>query len=172
MVKNSFFTLNKMFKRLPMILMGVGLGIIVGLPAKASDEIYHGNFCDPINADLNKIQRNKWGINNISSSNSATVQCPFNLPYTTDLRVNSVYVAVYDRDPNLNVSCTLTGVSLDGTTLWERSSSSNGSSSAAQYLSFSPPNQFIATMNMTCSIPPVIDSRYSLVSTYRVITTP
>jgi hypothetical protein len=171
MVKNSFSTLKEMFKLLPVVCIGVGVGISAGLPAQASDEIYHGNFCGPTQDDVTKIQRNKWGVANVSSS-TATVQCPFNLPYTTDLRVNSVYVAVYDRDPNSNVSCTLYGVSTDGTTLWEISRSSNGSSSSAQFLSFSPPNEFIATMNMTCSLPPRIDLKASHVTTYRVITTP
>jgi hypothetical protein len=170
MVKKSFSTLKEMFKLLPVVFIGVGVGITAGLPAQASDEVYHGNFCGPTQDDISKIQRNKWGVANIASS-TATVQCPFNLSYTTDLRVNSVYVAVYDRNPNSNVSCTLTGVSTDGTTVWERTSSSIGSSAPAQFLSFSPPNEFIATMNMACSIPPYID-KASHVTTYRVIATP
>lgn len=172
MVKSSFSTLKGISKLLPVALMGVGLGITVGLPAQASDEIYHGNFCVPNQGDINRIQRDKWGVNNTSSSNTAIVQCPFNLPYNANLRVNSVYVTVYDRNPNVNVSCTLTGVSLEGTTLWERSSSSSGSLASHQFLSFFPPNEFTTTMNMTCSIPPVTNSGLSHVTTYRVITTP
>jgi len=172
MVKNRFSTLKEIFKCLPVVLMSVGLGITAGLPAHASDEIYHGNFCGPVKEDIANIQRNKWGVANISNSVAATVECPFNLPYVADLRVNSVFVAVYDRNSNSNVSCTLTGVSTDGSTLWEITRSSVGLSQPAQYLSFSPPNQFIATMNMSCSIPPRYLDKASSVSTYRVITTP
>lgn len=172
MVKSCFSTLKEMSKRLPVALMGVGLGITVGLPAQASDEIYHGNFCVPNQGDITRIQRDKWGVNNTSTSNTAIVQCPFNLPFSANVRVNTVYVAVYDRNPNVNVSCTLTGVDLEGATLWERSSSSSGSSVSRQYLYFSPPSQFIATMNMTCTIPPVTSSGISHVTTYRVMTTP
>jgi hypothetical protein len=172
MVKSCFSTLKEMSKRLPGALMGVGLAITVGLPAQASDEIYHGNFCVPNQGDITRIQRNQWGVNNTSSSNTAIVQCPFNLPFNANLRVNGVYATVYDRNPNVNVSCTLTGVGIEGATLWERSSSSSGSSVSHQFLSFSPPSQFTHTMNMTCTIPPVTGSGFSHVTTYRVITTP
>lgn len=172
MVRSSCSTLKKMSKLPPVVLMGVGLSIAVSLPALASDVIYHGNFCVPNQSDVSRIQRNQWGVHNTSSSNTASVQCPFNLPYSASLRVNNVYVTVYDRNPSLNVSCTLTGVGLEGNTVWSRSSSSSGSSTTHQFLSFSPPSMFVATMNMTCSIPPTTSPEFSHVTTYRVITTP
>ncbi len=172
MVKSSFSTLKEMSKLLPVVLMGVGLSIAVSLPALASDEIYHGNFCVPNQGDINRIQRNQYGVHNTSSSNTAFVQCPFNLPFNGTLRVSSVYVTVYDRHPSQDVTCTLIGVGLEGSTLWSRSASSSGSSASHTFLSFSPPNQFVATMNMTCSLPPITNSGVSHVTTYRVITTP
>ncbi len=172
MAKISFSTLKKMSKALPVALMGVGLSLAVSLPALAGDEIYHGNFCVPNQGDVGKIQRNQYGVHNTSSSTAAIVQCPFNLPFNASLRVTGVYLTVYDRNPNLNVSCTLVGVGLEGNTVWSRTASTSGSSASHTFLSLIPPSQFIATMNMTCSVPPSTASGVSHVTTYRAITTP
>ncbi len=172
MEKSRFSILKKMCKQLPIALMGVGLGIAVVLPAQASDEIYHGNFCVPNQGHINRVERSKWGVHNTSTTNTASVECPFNLPFNASLRVSSVWLTIYDRNPSQNVSCTLTGVGLDGATIWQSSNSSSGSSASSAFLSFFPPNQFIATMNMTCSIPSATSSGFSHISTYRVITTP
>ncbi len=172
MVKCSFSTSNKMSKLLAVTLMGAGLSAAVSLPALAGDEIYHANFCAPNRSYVNTIERNQWGVYNTSNTSTAYVQCPFNLPFNGSLRVNSVWLTVYDRNPTTNVSCTLTGVGLEGNTIWTRTSSSSGSQALHQFLSFSPPSTFIATMNMACSIPAVTGSGASHVTTYRVITTP
>jgi hypothetical protein len=172
-VNSSFSTLKEMSKLLPVVLMGAGLSIAVSFPALASDEIYHGNFCAPSRqGDINRIQRSQFGVDNSSSTNTASVQCPFNLPFNAQLRVNSVWLTVYDRNSSLNVDCTLLGVGLDGNTVWSRSVSSSGSSASHQFLNFSPPSQFVATMNMTCSLPPSTNSGVSHITTYRVIATP
>lgn len=172
MVKCSFSTSKKMSKLVPVALMGVGLSAAASLPALANDVMYHGNFCSPNRSYINTIERNQWGVHNSSTSSTATVQCPFDLPFNASLRVNSVWVTVYDRNPNQDVSCTLIGVGLEGNTLWTRTSSSNGSGAAHQFLSFSPPNTFTPSMNMVCSLPPATNSGVSHVTTYRVITTP
>lgn len=174
MVKHSFSTSKIVSKLLPVAFLSVGLYAAASLPALAGDEMYHGNFCVPNQSDINKIGRNQWGVRNTSTSSSAVVECPFNLPFNGSLRVNSVWVTVYDRSPSQNVSCTLIGVNESGTTLWSSTSSSTGSSAESMFLSFYPPNSFTHTMNMTCSLPPGINSGSgaSHISTYRLITTP
>jgi hypothetical protein len=171
-VKFCLSTSKKISKLLPVALMGVGFSAAVSLPAVANDVVYHGNFCAANRSYINTIERTQWGVHNTSNGSTASVQCPFDLPFNASLRVNSVWATVYDRNPNANVSCTLTGVGLDGNTLWSRTSSSSGSGATHQFLSFSPPSTFIATMNMVCSIPPATSSGVSHVTTYRVITTP
>ncbi len=172
MVKYSCSTSKKMSKLLPVTLIGMGLSAAVSLPALASDVMYHGNFCAPNRDHINRIERNQWGVYNTSTSTTAFVQCPFNLPFNASLRVNSVLVTVYDRNPSGDVSCTLTGVSLEGNTLWSSTRSSSGSQVGHQFLSFQPPSTFTHTMNMSCSMPPATNSGASHVTTYRMITTP
>lgn len=173
-MKYSFSTSKIVSKLLPVAFLSVGLYAAASLPALAGDEMYHGNFCVPNQSDINKIDRNQWGVRNTSTTSSAVVQCPFNLPFNASLRVNSVWVTVYDRNPTQNVSCTLVGVDLAGATLWSLTSSSSGSSAGYMSLPFYPPNSFTHTMNMTCSLPPGINSGAgaSHITTYRLITTP
>ena len=172
MVKSCLSTSKKISQLLPVALMGVGLSAAVSLPAVANDVVYHGNFCAPNRSSINMIERNQRGVQNTSNGSTASVQCPFDLPFNASLRVNRVEAIVYDRNPNANVSCTLTGVGIDGNTLWSNTSSSSGSGATYKVLSFSPPSMFIATMNMVCSIPPATSSGVSHVTIYRVITTP
>jgi hypothetical protein len=173
-MKYSFSTSKIVSKLLPVACLSVGLYAAASLPALAADEMYHGNFCVPNQSDINKIDRNQWGVRNTSTSSSAVVQCPFNLPFNANLRIDSVWVTVYDRGPNQDISCTLFGVDLAGTTLWSLTSASSGSSTGHQFLSFDPPNSFTHTINMTCSLPPGVNSGAgaSHISTYRLITTP
>lgn|GEM_PF-4997238 len=172
MVKCSSSTSKKMSKLLPVVLMGVGLSAAVSLPAVANDVLYHGNFCTPNKSAINTIERSQWGVYNTSNGSIATVECPFDLPFNGSLVVNNVWATVYDRDPNADVTCTLTGVDMAGNTLWSRTSSSSGSGETHQFLSFSPSSTTLGTMNMICSIPPATSSGVSHVTTYRVITTP
>lgn len=172
MARYSFSTSKKTSKLLAVAFLSVGIASAVSLPANAADVMYHGNFCSPNRSYVNIIERNQYGVHNTSSSSSATVQCPFYLPFNASLRVNRVEVTVYDRHPNANVSCTLLGVTFAGNTLWTRSASSSGSGASHQLLIFSPPSSFTHTMNMSCSIPAITSSGISHVTTYRVITTP
>jgi hypothetical protein len=163
---------HKIAKLLPITLIGMGLTTAMTLPAQAADVIYHGNFCTPNRTSVNLVERNQFGVNNASSVSTATVQCPFYLPFSAALRVSNVWLTVYDRNPSSNINCTLTGVGLEGSTIWTRTASSSGSSAVHQFLSFSPPSAFVATMNMSCSIPAATASGVSHITTYRVITNP
>lgn len=149
------------------LLLGTGICASVSLPAQAADVMYHGNFCNPVRADIGKIEHgSQYGVHN-ESATTATVQCPFNPTFFS--KINRVDVLVYDRNPNTNVVCTLYGVDFAGTALWQISKSSSGSSAFWQNLVFQP-NQIAHTVNMRCSIPGVTNSGYSHVTTYRVMT--
>jgi len=162
----------KISKLLPITLIGMGFTTAMTLPVLAADVIYHGNFCAPNRNSVNLVERNQFGVSNASSSSTAFVQCPFQLPFNAALRVTNVWLTVYDRNPSTNINCTLTGVGLEGSTIWTRTASSSGSGGPHQFLSLTPPSTFVATMNLYCSIPPTADSRISHVTTYRVITNP
>lgn len=163
---------NKVAKLISVTLIGTGLTATMNLPVLAADVIYHGNFCAPNRTSVNLVERNQFGVNNASTGSTASVQCPFQLPFNASLRVTSVFLTVYDRNPTTNINCTLTGVGLEGSTIWTRTASSSGSSATHQFLSFTPPSAFVATMNMSCSIPTATASGVSHITTYRVITTP
>ena len=169
MVKySSSSTAQKTFRLLPGVVISIGLCAAVSLPALADDQVYHGNFCTPVRADTNKIEHgHQYGVHNVSSS-TATVQCPFIHPFThSSVSVNNVWVTVYDRNPNTNVSCTLYGVALHGERIWQVSASSTGSSSTHRFLQLTPPqNQGVHTMNMTCTIPGISNNNLSHIATY------
>ena len=173
MVKYSCSTSKKMFKLIPVALIGMGLSATFCSSALATDELYHGNFCAPNRDHINRIERNQYGVHNTSSSTTAVVQCPFNVPFVGNLKINSVWVTVYDRNPNTNVSCTLMIVGLNGNIAWSNTKSSSGSQAGHQFLGFQPPNNsFLGTLNMSCSIPPSTNAGVSHVTTYRIIRTP
>lgn len=172
-VKYSCSTSKKMFKLMPMVLIGMGLSTAFCSSALATDELYHGNFCVPNRNDIDKIDRSQWGVDNRSTTTTAVVQCPFNVPFVGNLKINSVWVTVYDRNPNTNVNCTLMIVGLDGKIAWSNTRSSSGSQVGHQFLGFQPPdNNFLGTLNMSCSIPPSTNAGISHVTTYRIIRTP
>lgn len=173
MVKYSCSTSKKMFKLIPVALIGMGVSAAFCSSALAADELYHGNFCAPNQAHINRIERSQFGVHNTSSSTTAVVQCPFNVPFVGNLNINSVWVTVYDRNPSVNVSCTLTIVNLQGGTTWSNTQSSSGSQTAHQFLGFEPPNNSVlGTLNMSCSIPPSTNQGVSHITTYRIIRTP
>lgn len=163
---------QKISKLLSVTIIGMGLTTAMNLPVLAADVIYHGNFCAPNRTSVNLVERNQFGVNNASNGTTASVQCPFQLPFNASLKVTNVWLTVYDRNPTTNIECTLKGVGLEGSTIWTRTASSSGSGAIHQFLSFNPPSAFVATMNMSCSIPTTTASGTSHITTYRVITNP
>ncbi len=172
MVKYSCSTSKKMSKLVPVTLIGLGLSAGFCSSVLAADQLFHGNFCAPNRDHLSRIERNQWGVHNTSSSTTAFVQCPFQAPFRGDLKVNKVEAWVYDRNPSADVSCTLTGVGIDGATIWSITKSSSGSKEQSQFLSFQPNSNLVGTLNMSCSLPPSTNSGVSHITTYRLITTP
>jgi len=172
-VKYNGSTSKRMSKLISVALIGMGLSAAFCSSALAADELYHGNFCTPNRDHVNKIDFGQYGVLNISSSNTAFVQCPFKLPFSANLKVTNLTVTVYDRNNSADVSCTLTAVAIDGNTIWSTSRSSSGAGQGHKFLVFQPPNSIVlGTLNMSCSIPPSTNSGPSHVTTYRLITTP
>ncbi len=161
---NSFFIFKKSFKLLSVIFVNAGF-CLGTLPVLADTVVYHGNFCTPITADINKVQRNSvYGVSNTSTA-TATVECPFTHPYNAP--VTKVGVTVYDRNYNDDVTCTLYGTYLQGGFVWKASASSSGSNSGDQLLEITPPqNQGAYGLNMECTIPSNYNEQTSYVTTY------
>ncbi|MEO8891459.1 MAG: hypothetical protein ABI417_07985 [Coleofasciculaceae cyanobacterium] len=55
--------------------------------------------------------------------------------------------------------------------MWSQTTSSSGADASSQQLSFLPPSTFVATMNMSCLVPPTTNAGASYVTTYQVQTT-
>jgi hypothetical protein len=169
---NSFFTFNKNLKLLSAFFVNAGF-CLGSLPVLAGSVIYHGNFCTPLPADINKIARSPIsGVLNTSTS-TATVECPSPLPYTSTsgTRVNQVLVAVHDRHYSENVTCTLYGTYFEGSVVWQASASSSGSNGSVQNLTITPPqNQNAYGLNMECTIPSLYNGQASYVDAYMVTT--
>jgi hypothetical protein len=150
--------------------LAVGLCSITA-NASAADVMFGGNFCTPtINSQLS-VEQTRWGVHN-NSNVIATVECPFVMPFRGDLSIAEVDVTVYDRHPNLNVTCTLRGIAIDGELIWSMVQSSQSSGQAAQFLVFQVNRSVLGTLQMTCTIPGATASGVSHVTTYRVISTP
>ncbi len=173
MVKYSCSTSKKMFKLISLALIGMGVSATFCSSALAIDEMYHGNFCAADQDHINKIERSQYGVDNTSSSATAVVHCPFNVPYVGNLKISSVWVTVYDRNLSEDVSCTLMIVGVDGNTKWSNTQSTSGIQSAHQFLGFQPPNSnYLGTLNMSCSIPPSTEAGVSHITMYRIIRNP
>jgi hypothetical protein len=158
------------FKSLIFTLIGLGLCAAVSAPAQADDLMYHGNFCQPDQASVHKIERNpQVGVLNVSTS-TAQVQCPFTNKFSGNFSVKEVDVSVYDRNSATDITCTLYGVAIDGTLISQTSGTSRGSSIPFQLIVLRPSQGLVlGTMNMTCSIPGATND-FSYVTTYRLIT--
>ncbi len=154
MVKSSSSTSKKIFKFLSVTAVGFGLCTAMSSPARAEDFVYNGNFCTPILGDANKLQYYaQWGVSNVSNT-LATVQCPFIHRFThSSVPVNRVVVTLYDRHSQENVTCTLYGLGLEGSILWQVSQSSSGSGTQHKFMELKPPQQGVAGINMVCTLP-------------------
>ena len=175
MVKYNGSTSKRMSKLISVALIGMALSAAFCSSALAADELYHGNFCTPNRDHVNKIDFGQYGVLNISSSNTAFVQCPFKLPFSANLKVTNLTVTVYDRHPSADVSCKLTSVGMEGHTIWSITRSTSGAQAGHKYLTFQPPNtNVLGTLNMICSLPPLTNfgKGTSHITTYRIITTP
>jgi hypothetical protein len=159
-------------------ILGFALGLFFAFASSgyAADVLYHGSLCNTTlltTAPAAQIVYNQWGVANISSSSSLTVNCGGVVAFTGAGGIQGVYVHVYDRNGSQNVVCTLRTVALDGTPTAIRTASSSFSSASVQFLDISPPAvQILTTINIECTIPPSTASGFSHVTTYRVISTP
>jgi hypothetical protein len=155
-------------------ICGFALGLFFAFASSgyAADVLYHGSFCNTTDPAA-QVVYNQWGVANISSSSSLTVNCGGVVAFTGAGGIQGVWVSVYDRNGSQNVVCTLRTVAIDGTPTATRSASSSFSSPYVLFLDISPPAvQILTTFNIQCTIPPSTASGISHVTTYRVISTP
>lgn len=139
--------------------------------AYATDILHSANYCQPQYAYSNHIAYNNYGAYN-NGTVSEKVECPFSLPFSGALTVKNVYVTVYDRNNASDIQCTIRGIDMAGVQLWASTVSSSGSGSSFQFLTATINKSTIGTMHMACLVPGKQGSAVSVISTYRVVTTP
>ena len=125
----------------------------------------HGTVCQAVKASRKFVDYNQYGIYNLSTTNTATVECPVITTCAPDLnvcRLDSVFVRVYDRSTTANVSCTLKKLQ-DGITQSQETKSSvgGGPRAAAQQISFAPNSDSVSIWNMRCTLPPSQSGSFS-----------
>ena len=153
------------------IFLGIlAAGIATTTAAWAANNGYHGSLCTPT-AQGNAVQLHfdKWGVRNISST-EASVTC--GAAPTVSSNVNKVEVAVFDKDPDADVCCTIFIQKLNGNPIASATKCSSGFSNLSQTLSYSPPVNAVGTMSMVCTIPAKNANGASGVISYRVETNP
>ena len=139
--------------------------------AHASDMLHSANYCQPQYAYSNHVAYNNYGVYN-NGTVPEKVECPFSLPFSGALTVKTVYVTVYDRNNASDIQCTIRGIDMAGAQLWASTVSSSGSGSSFQFLTANINKSTIGTMHMACLVPGKQGSAVSVISTYRVVTTP
>ena len=126
--------------------------------------LYNGNLCIPVLSDAGVVERDVYGVHNVSATQEATVWCPIQTPGQIS---GNLCAVVYDRNASVgvDVSCTLYDLGPDGSTQWQVNRKSSGSGSAAQTLDFGYLNPIGTNMVMQCSIPR-LTSGYSHVTSW------
>ena len=112
--------------------------------------LYNGNLCIPVQADSSAVDRSLYGVFNTSTTKETTVYCPIQTPGQSS---GQLCVVVYDRNPSVNVSCSLSSLGADGNPAWTVTRTSAGSGTPAQTLDFGFLNPIGTNMAMQCTIP-------------------
>lgn len=96
----------------------------------ASANVHSGTECNPGPAEVGVIDYSRFGVHN-NSTTPRLVLCPG----VTDGTVSAVSITVYDRDPNVDVSCLVQLMNPDGGVLFSTTLSTSGFSSGPLVLS-------------------------------------
>jgi hypothetical protein len=152
----------------------VGLVLVtsgVASAAVARRAVVSGLVCQ---ATSGSVSRNQWGVNNPSTSSSASVLCPLTLTvrdndgpyaasYLSSTGTNCDFasrlrptVTIYDRNSTEDVSCTLFYLHHDGTIMGSATVKSTGYSSDYKILTFPAPDWLMSYQSLVvrCNIPP------------------
>jgi hypothetical protein len=144
--------------------------------AHADQTVYSGNECVPIVSDTNKVDHTPtFGVDNISFSTAAVVQCPIRVPYSAVLNVTSAFVVAYDRSTVANVNCVLLGLDFAGNVVWSDvvNTTGGGPGTGLQFMVFPTRNRTGAIqVNMQCVLPAAEGNAFSHIEMYEVTLTP
>jgi hypothetical protein len=156
------------------VLATLGLCFAFASSGYAADLLYHASLCNPDGqTPVGQAVYDQFGIANVSSSSSLTVNCGGVVVFSMTLDIIEVDVTVYDRNTIADVVCTLMTVDIGGIQTTTGTQGSSGSSASAQTLTFfRPGNTQQTTISLQCVIPPFAASGASHVTTYRVISNP
>jgi hypothetical protein len=93
------------------------------------------------------------------------------LPTQSSDSFRALTAVVFDRNPNLNISCEAFGLDLSGTFVWDSGvKQSSGSGQASQTLAFNnpPPPTSAIFYTVSCTIPAAVNGSFSHVTAFFV----
>jgi hypothetical protein len=129
----------------------LALGLLTTLaagPARATQEFTNGITCNP---GSGSIQYGNFGVDNTSTSASATVWC--SPTHAVGANITSLAVGVYDRHSSQGVCCKFSVTDMGGNPSWS-SANQCSTSTGFSFLNFTPPANINGVVNLSCTIPP------------------
>ncbi len=158
-------------------LAALALGSLVTLlpaGAQAQQYRYHGSVCQPTNGSRNSVDYNRFGVGNVSTSATVTVECPIAQPVVNGF-IASVTVFVYDRNAGSGspVSCQLQPVTTQGepTSPILSAQTPAGESASPQVLEFFPDDNDLPAWlwRVRCRIPPRSNGNTSYITSLDLV---
>jgi hypothetical protein len=138
--------------------------------AHAVSHAHNGNFCQKTAGEV--VYTSEFGVKNASAA-SAIVVCPLQRDQSQEWNtMKRVRVVVYDRHPNLPVSCVVNVIDSKGVPFWETSTLSTAGSGGGPMILEWPLSLGITsliTATLVCTIPPVASGQTSHVASYLYI---
>jgi hypothetical protein len=149
--------------------------LLVGSEQSRADTMVSGVICVPRSGS--QVDYDQWGIHNISSSATATVDCALPTGQVSNNSImDEVRVTVFDRGATSRVSCTVYQLGQDGSISYQQTHSTSSSSASSQELDFVIPivpsgKPLLFPWKIKCTLPPVTASGPShVVSAYLIVT--
>jgi hypothetical protein len=146
-----------------------------------------GNSCVPDLASQGFVDRNQFGVHNLSTTSAATVWCPISVSVIggtfgfIGAWPNSIVVCqgsaskapflmVYDRNNGADITCTWFLLNFDGTVNASVTASSSGFGSAAQQLTFLSDALVVELPSVIrCSLPPQTSNGVSHITSGKLL---
>jgi hypothetical protein len=117
-------------------------------------------ICNPVAGSGGIINYGQYGVNNTSTTATATIECSVPLGQVPGSGTFSlVQITMYDRNPSSDVVCVATGVSaVSGGVNWTATVQTAGATSGPQTRNITPPSSAstIDALRIRCTIPPFV----------------
>jgi hypothetical protein len=116
-------------------------------------------ICSPVAGSGGIINYSQYGVNNTSTTATATIECAVPLGQVAGGTLSLVQVTMYDRNPSSDVACTITGIApTSGAVDWSASVQTSGATSGSQTRSITPPSSAVIAdaLRIRCTIPPIV----------------